>query len=291
MLCQQGSTTRTSVIRRNEERGDSPLLFRTYIPPMPLSLFVDHFWYIENYNPSHSRELALPDGSVDVIIDLGEDKIRLFDGNQRELVFGHSILCGPHSEYFVIDTSRESTVVGIHFKPGGIRPFLKEPLNELHNQHFSLDIFWGSKVSEIRDELLDSPVPDDMFQVLEHGLLSLAINDLEPNPTIQFVLSHLHGSQIAAVIEQIGLSHRRFNQIFKEEVGMTPKRLNRLYRFQEVLGLVYSGENNLWVDIAQACGYYDQAHFIKDFRSFAGINPSEYLPILGRHHNHAKHVT
>ncbi|GIP32055.1 helix-turn-helix domain-containing protein [Paenibacillus sp. J2TS4] len=267
------------------------MLHRTYIPKMPLSLFVDYFWYMEDYNPSHSKELALPDGSVDVIIDLGEDKIRLFDSNYRELVFGHSILCGPHSEYFVIDTACESRVIGIHFKQGGIHPFLKEPLVELHNKHFPLDILWGSKVSEIRDELLASPGPDEMFQVLERSLLSLARKDLKWDPAVQFVLNHLHGCQIAEIIEQTGISHRRFNQIFKAEVGMTPKRLNRLYRFQEVLRLVHSGENISWVNIAQACGYFDQAHFIKDFSSFSGINPSEYRPILGRHHNHAKYVT
>ncbi|MCU6711542.1 helix-turn-helix domain-containing protein [Paenibacillus sp. J5C_2022] len=267
------------------------MLLRTYNPPMPLSLFVDYFWYMEDYSPSHSKELALPDGSVDVIIDLREDKIRLFDGHQHELVFGHSILCGPHSEYFVIDTACESRVIGIHFKPGGIPPFLKEPIEELHNKHFPLDILWGSKVGEIRDELLASSAPEEMFHVLERRLLSLVVRDLEWHPAVQFVLSHLHGYRIAELIDQIGISHRRFNQLFKAEVGMTPKRLNRLYRFQEVLRFVHSEENISWIDIAQACGYYDQAHFIKDFKSFSGINPSEYRPISGRHHNHAKHIT
>lgn len=267
------------------------MLHRTYIPKMPLSLFVDYFWYMEDYNPSHSRELAFPDGSVDVVIDLGEEKIRLFDSNHREFVFSHSIVCGPHSEYFVIDTASETRAVGIHFKPGGIHPFLKETLEVLHNKHFPLDIIWGSEASEIRDELLASSVPDEMFQVLERRLLSLAKKDLEWDPAVQFVLNHLHGCQIAEIIEQIGISHRRFNQIFKSVVGMTPKRLNRLNRFQEVFRFVHNGENISWVHIAQACGYFDQAHFIKDFKSFSGINPSEYRPISGRHHNHAKQVT
>ncbi|WP_050748961.1 DUF6597 domain-containing transcriptional factor [Shouchella clausii] len=263
------------------------MLIRTYIPQMPLSMFVDYFWYMEAYNPSHSRELTLPDGSVEMIIDLGEDVIRLFDRNNRELVFGHAIVCGPHSEYFVINSTCASRVIGIHFKPGGIHPFLKERLDEIHNTHLPLHALWGSKISGLRDELLDSLVPEKMFHILERRLLSLAIKDLERHPAVQYVLNNLHGHRIGEVIEQVGISHRRFNQLFKEEVGMTPKRLNRIYRFQEVLRNLHSGESHSWTDIALECGYYDQAHFIKDFQSFSGLNPSEYKPISGRHYNHA----
>jgi AraC-like DNA-binding protein len=264
------------------------MLLRTYNPQMPLAMFVDYFWYVQGYNPVHSKELALPDGSVEVVIDLREDTIRLFDSRNRELNFGSSILCGPHSDYFVIDTACESRVIGIHFKPGGIHAFVKEPLDEILNVHISLHTIWGSRVSEIRDELLASLVPDEMFRVLERRLLSLATKDLERHPAVQFVLSNLHDGQIAEIIEQIGISHRRFNEIFKQEVGMTPKRLSRIYRFQEVLRSISDGKKISWTDIALACGYYDQAHFVKDFQSFSGINPSDYRPISGRHHNHAE---
>jgi AraC-like DNA-binding protein len=254
---------------------------------MPLAMCVDYFWFVQGYNPAHSKELALPDGSVEVVIDLRDDPIRLFDRENRELIFGTSILCGPHSDYFVIDTACESKVVGIHFKPGGIHSFLKEPLDEILNVHLSLHTLWGSRVNEIRDELLTARVADEMFRVLERRLLSLAVKDLERNPAVQYVLSNLHRSQVAEIMEQIGMSHRRLNQMFKEEVGMPPKRLSRLYRFQEVLHCINDGKRISWTDIALACGYYDQAHFIKDFQSFSGINPSDYRPISGRHHNHA----
>jgi len=267
------------------------MLIRTYIPKMPLSMLVDYFWYMEAYNPTHSRELTLPDGSAEMIIDLGEDVIRLFDRNNHELVFGHAIVCGPHSDYFVINSTSESRVIGIHFKPGGIHPFLKERIDEIHNTHLPLHALWGSRISGLRDELLDSLVPEKMFRVLERRLLSLAMKDLERHPAVQYVLSNLHGCQIAEIIEQIGISHRRLNQLFRKEVGMTPKRLSRIYRFQEVLRNIHSGENRSWTHIAVDCGYYDQAHFIKDFQSFSGLNPGDYNPILGRHYNHAEIFT
>jgi len=274
---------------QNQPKVGEIVLIRTCIPQMPLSMFVDYFWYMEDYNPSHSRELTLPDGSVDMIIDLGEDVIRTFDHNNRELVFGHAIVSGPHSNYFMINSTCASRVIGIHFKPGGIYPFLKEPVDEIHNTQLPFHALWGSTISGLRDELLDSSVPEKMFRVLERTLLSLAKKDLEQLPAVQYVLNNLQGCQIAEIMGQIGISHRRFNQLFKEVVGMTPKRLSRIYRFQEVLRCIHSGGNASWVNIASACGYYDQSHFIKEFQSFSGINPSEYRPISGRHHNHAEY--
>jgi AraC-like DNA-binding protein len=267
---------------------DKAMLLRTYSPRAPLSMFVDYFWYIEGYNPAHSKELALPDGSVEVVINLMEDCIRLFNLADKELNYGSSVLCGPHSEYFVIDTAYESKVLGIHFKPGGIRPFIKEPLDEILNTHVSLDILWGSKAHCLRDELLESRTPETMFQVLERRLLALTVHTFEQEPAVLYALNELYRLQVSEVIEKTGWSHRRFNQLFKENVGMPPKRLSRIYRFQNALHYIDTQEHISWVDIAIACNYYDQAHFIKDFQAFSGLNPSLYKPIAGRHHNHTE---
>ncbi len=100
-----------------------------------------------------------------------------------------------------------------------------------------------------------------------------------------FALSHFqavpHTGAIAEITEQIGLSQTRFVQVFREEVGLTPKLFCRIQRFQQALRHVEShplmGCPVDWVKVALDCGYYDQAHFIHDFRAFSGINPSAYL--------------
>jgi AraC-like DNA-binding protein len=81
---------------------------------------------------------------------------------------------------------------------------------------------------------------------------------------------------VAAVV---GLSERRFIQIFRDQVGLTPKRFQRLRRFYSALDLIASVQSVDWPDIALACGYYDQAHFIHEFREFSGLSPTEYLPL------------
>ncbi|UKS24175.1 helix-turn-helix domain-containing protein [Paenibacillus sp. HWE-109] len=234
----------------------------------------------------------MPDGSIELVINLREEKIKLFDREYKNptRTYGSSVICGPHSEYFIIDTSEETTVLGIHFKPGGMYPFLKMPLNELHNTLVSLEALWGARAHELREKLLESEVVNDKFRILEESLTKLASRPLVRHPAVSFALNEFqslpHRSPLSDVIGQIGLSHRRFIQIFKEEVGMTPKLFCRLRRFQEVLNRIDRTKNVNWLDVALACGYYDQMHFIKDFQAFSSLNPTEYLSTQVRHPNH-----
>lgn len=268
------------------------MLLSTHIPQASLSDFVDFFWYFKGYTPPHSKELVLPDGSIELVINLNEGKIKLFDREHKGLMqtYGSSVVCGPHSEFFIIDTSEETTVLGIHFKPGGIYPFIKVPVSELHNIHISLDTLWGAKAHDLQEVLLLSKTVDDKFRALEESLLKLASRPLIRHPAVSFALNEFlilpHKRPLSDVIGQIGLSQRRFIQIFKEEVGLTPKLFCRLRRFHEVLNRIDHAHSVNWLDIAIACGYYDQMHFIKDFQAFSSLNPTDYFSRQGKHHNH-----
>jgi methylphosphotriester-DNA--protein-cysteine methyltransferase len=111
-------------------------------------------------------------------------------------------------------------------------------------------------------------------------------------PAVDYALQKFQNTPnlptIASVTGQIGLSKRRFIQVFNERVGLTPKLFCRVRRFQSVLGLIANGERIEWADLAVDCGYFDQAHFIHDFASFAGLNPSAYLNSRTEHRNHVR---
>ncbi len=257
-------------------------------PQPPLSRFVDYFWYMRGYQPPHARELALPDGSAEIVFDLRLDGMRLYDRADRERILGSAALCGPHSDYFVIDSAGEAEVAGIHFKPGGLRPFVREPLSELLNKHVSLEELWGARAGELLEGAAEALSPEAVFDALETGLTRMACRELSREPSVDDVFRRLHlGESVGELIERTGVSHRTFNERFKEEIGMTPKRAGRLIRFQRALAEMEAGREVDWADLALSCGYYDQSHWIKDFRAFSGINPSEYRPIAGRHRNHA----
>ena len=268
------------------------MLQHTRVPAPPLSDHVALLWLYDGWAPAHERERALPDGSVELVVNLAEDETRLYEDEDLATVrrFGGSVVCGPHSKYFVIDTAEQVSVAGVHFKPGGAYPFLGPPADEVTDTHVSLEDLWGRAARDLRDRLLEAPAPDAKLDVLEVELLARLADRRRRHPAVGYALSQFRrGPQVARVSQvsgAIGLSQRRFIQVFRQEVGLTPKLFCRVRRFQRVLRRIYRSEDLEWTDVALACGYFDQAHFIHDFRAFSGINPTAYRTAGGRHRNH-----
>jgi AraC-like DNA-binding protein len=266
--------------------------FFHHIPAPPLSEFVGLLWLYEGYRQPHQKERLLPDGSMELVINLNEDQTRAYDphdtGKFRTL--SGSIVVGAHSEYFVIDTAQQHTVAGVHFKPGGAFPFLDLPASELRNTLVSLEDLWGGLAGQLRERLLEAATPQAKFAVLEQVLLALLARRPSRHPAVAFALREFGGlprtRTIADVTGQIGLSAKRFIQVFSDEVGLTPKLFCRVRRFQRALRLADKGRPVEWAAVAADCGYFDQAHFIRDFRAFSGINPSMYIAQRTEHLNH-----
>ena len=129
----------------------------------------------------------------------------------------------------------------------------------------------------MRQQLLESATPAAKARVIERALLDATRGVPERHPAVAFALNEFRGvpegQRIADVTEQIGLSSRRFIEVFRKEVGLSPKLFCRVRRFQKVLGMISAGRGLDWAEIALTCGYFDQPHFIHDFQSFSGINP------------------
>jgi len=259
-------------------------------PGLPLSRFVHLFWYYAGLTQPHKKERLLPDGSTELVINLREDQCRVYDRERQEEFqsFPGAIVAGPHSNFFVIDTASQAEVIGIHFKPGGAFPFFKLPVDELQNLHIGLDALWGARARELRERVLAGTTPQEKVQVLERFLLAQAFRELERHPAVGFALGEFQKLElplVAAVSNQIGLSSRRFIQLFSQEVGLSPKLFCRVRRFQRVIQSL-NGQDVDWANIALDCGYFDQAHFIHDFKAFSGLVPSAYLALMTEHRNH-----
>lgn len=268
------------------------MINHTYIPSPPLSNFVAMFWYYEGCVMPHAKERLLPTGTTELVISLNQERIVTYSGQQPDtpLFFRSGVICGPHSEFFLIDTAQEETVIGVHFKPGGAFPFFKLPSSELHNSHVSLDDLWGSIAADLREQVLEARTPEAKFQALERCLLAQLAKPLAYHPAVAYALNEFHcvphTRTIAEVTDQIGISARRFIQVFSEQVGLTPKLFCRVRRFQEVLQQVGMSNDVEWADVASSCGYFDQAHFIHDFQAFSGFTPTAWLALRGEHANH-----
>ncbi|BAZ40353.1 AraC family transcriptional regulator [Calothrix sp. NIES-4101] len=265
-------------------------IYHTFVPRFPLSQFVKFFWSSEGNEISSPRVKLLPIGAMELVINLDSDTIPLFDRTSQEECGSTSSmrLCGIQSQSLMIDNHSQISVMGVRFQPGGSVPFFQIPARELHNQVISLEELWSFHVEQLREKLLKAPTIKTRFLVLERFFLRM-MQPQEPHTIVGFGLREFQKLPIPTVQEvtnKIGISNRYFGKLFCNSVGLTPKSFCRIQRLRFVLLLLAEKTCVDWNDIALICGYFDQAHFIHDFRSFVGCNPTTYLKQRGSHPCH-----
>lgn len=260
------------------------------IPKPPLSQFVRQLWYYEGYPRVHAKERILPGGTLELIINLKEDRARMYGRHdtQKCLDYRGTLISGVLTEYAVIDTDEQMNVIGINFKPGGAFAFFNFPISEFRDLHLSLEDVWGGSADSLRSRVLERPTVEEKFDVLE-AVLRERMLAYDHHPAVEFALREMkrrHTQSVAELVESIGLSSRRFIQLFSNQVGLTPKLFCRVLRFQQVIQGIGCKDDVDLADVALECGYFDQAHFVHDFKSFSGISPTEYLARRTMHLNH-----
>ena len=258
------------------------MFYRAHTPAPPLRDFIERFWLCSDA-PAHRTERIMPSGTFELVVNLREDEIRIYDPAQPDRVrrLSGAVVSGTYGSFFLIDTLQHAAMLGVHFRPGGAFPFLGLPAGEMADTHVDLATLWGqAPAAELRGRLCAASTPEERFRRLEtmlsrrlrhpwhHGAVSAALDAFGQAGT---------GVSVRGVAERIGLSHRRLIQVFAAEVGLTPKLYCRVQRFQQARQMVRKVAAPDWAGIAVACGYFDQSHLIRDFREFSGLSPAAYL--------------
>ena len=262
-----------------------------HFPSAPLSDFVKCFWYSEGTSIEGSKECLLPNGEPSIIFNLRDDEIRFYtaDGLTLSGSYKHALISGARSRCFLIDCSPQDRVFGIQFIAGGSYPFFRASASEFANQSAELTLLWGARVAELRERLLQASDQSEMFRIAEQILLRQPARPLELHPAVRFARDEFRSRQnftINSMFSKIGMSQRRFIEIFQTQIGLAPKAFFCVQRFQRILRMVRGLDEVRWARVALDCGYYDQAHFIHDFREFSGLTPTQYLSRATDHLNH-----
>jgi AraC-like DNA-binding protein len=237
------------------------MLHLSYTPASPLLDFVDGFWLYDGYTQPHLKERILPSGTIELVINLRDDELRIYDAAHPERCnrFSGALVSGAYGGFFVIDTAEESSIMGVHFKPGGAFPFLGLPAGELADAHVNLETLWGRSAVELRERLCGAATPLERFHLLEEALLANLFRPLEHHYAVPTALDAFGQTDARATVRDIarhiGLSQRRFIQVFTEEIGMTPKLFSRVQRFHRALALVRQTTAPDWAQLAVDCGY------------------------------------
>jgi len=239
-------------------------------------------WFEHMAAPLCRREL--PTDEIPVIISFGEP-IRVYDaGDSHRYRDLGSFATGAYDTYVRVLSSGPCGGIQINFTILGARLFLARPLTDLYNQSVPLDCVLGAAAPRLESELYDAPTWDARFDILDREIAARMFAAAGPCPEVLWTWRRLvqTGGRVSIdrIVDEIGRSHKHVIACFREQIGLTPKTMARVLRFSRAARALRVATPARLVDIAHDCGYYDQAHFTRDFRAFAGVTPRELLASL-----------
>jgi AraC-like DNA-binding protein len=262
------------------------MIFGYHRPKFPLGQYVDSMVYFEKPAFDHTLDRFLPDGNTELLIDLTDGVQHIYDNEKLtthqtcQLAWVSGIRTSP----ITIPSGKNSRMLVVTFRKGGARSFYDVPMHELTNHVVPADAIWGHRILSLRENLLEQTSPQAMFSKLEDFLLTIAGDRLVVNSAEDYasfatgqILAHPSELTMQNLSRQIGFSQKHMIKIFKDHVGLSPKSFLRVIRFQTTLTAMTTQE--FWGDgsgFALRHGYYDQSHFIHDFKTFSGFTPSQY---------------
>lgn len=258
------------------------MLFREYQPPSCLKPYVRYYWTLQ-LNPlpaSHSGQRLLTE-SFELTFNLAAPiEIINCDGQIKNI--SATGIIGPMSRPMRMISTGPVNLFGVCFRPGGGYPFFQYPTHELVNQNSDVDDLWGVRgrvfVEQIQNDCSTTQSRIETVNAyLTNRLKSNFRDDVVTQKAIEIIDSCKGRITIDQLARHLGLSCRHLTRIFRERIGMTPKQLCRNTRFKQVYKVIENSSHHNWVDVALACGYYDQSHFINEFKHFTGSSPDAYF--------------
>jgi AraC-like DNA-binding protein len=176
-------------------------------------------------------------------------------------------------------------MVVVRFKPGRAFPFFQFPLSKLTDQIIELDEIWNSRFLQLRDRLINITDQDKRVNEVESFLFYISKNRLDTCKSVDFTIDELSRKKsllkMKELADKVGYSHKHFVHLFEQKVGITPKYYSRIMKFQQAVMSLERQTTVDWFDLAYQCAYYDQSHFVNEFRKFSGLNPTSYLKEKG----------
>lgn len=205
------------------------------------------------------------------------DRIKVkMDGEADYLLQPRSVIVGPQLTRVTLDINKNHKAVRVGFHPGGLHRLMGIPMSEIIDSNFDATDIFGSEMKRVNAQLQEAESFDDIKIVVENFLLGKVkgLKSALPFDMAMKELLHVDGNISIEKVASIScLSLRQFERKCKERIGLPPKLFARLVRFSKAYRLRENFPLLSWTNIAYECGYFDQTHFIRDFKEFAGVAP------------------
>ncbi|HSR70372.1 MAG TPA: helix-turn-helix domain-containing protein [Acidobacteriota bacterium] len=247
--------------------------------PIGLEEAVECVWFLAAERSGQMRgQRVLPDGFLEIVFHLA-DPCQRFSGGRYQ-VQPRALLVGPMTQHATIRPMGRVDMVGIRLKPAGAAALLDVPLDKVRDRTLAAEDLKGAFPGALLERLGNEPAQEGRLKLMEQALLracTMEKVDTRTSALCHQIRLHAGGLSVERMTQLSGLSARTLERLFKTQVGLPPKLFCRILRLQAVIRSAASHSPSSLRDAALDAGYYDQAHFLKDFKSFAGVPPGTFF--------------
>lgn len=256
--------------------------YNLYPPSPELAKQVKTYWSLDSApgDAPHNRERIFPDGCIELIFNHG-DKFRKFDSDTEFHIQPPCFVHGQLKTYFELQGLGNVGVFGARFHPAGMQPFINFDVDSFTGTTLTVQEIWGEEGKILEAEMMACTNYAQRIALLETFLLrqrqALKVDNVPVEYCVDTMIENTGNSNIEQLSAKLGMSKRQLERRFTAAVGISPKLFARIIRFQNILQLIENKEFKSFTTVAYEGGFYDQAHFIKDFKDFTGFNPKQYF--------------
>jgi len=251
-------------------------------PPPPLGRFVESIFHLSDYQPESAIERVVPDTSASLVIEL-DCQDRWVGDNETHEPMQHcrrSWVSGPQRHYFSISALKNTELLAVRFRVGGLYPLLQSGVNSVTDRVVDAEQWFGKKVTSLRSAILALDTSEQKTTAAANWLIEYMDFGLAPPPDIQNAIDAIvedpSNGTLTKCIERTKYSQKHMIDLFHRHVGLRPRDLQRILRFTKTLALIQGGEKVAWLALSAECGYTDQSHLIRDFKRFSGFTPTVF---------------
>jgi AraC-like DNA-binding protein len=256
--------------------------FQAFSPSEVLKPYIKHYYTFESDSEGEFEDTVFPSGLMEVIFNLGEGTWETAVENKFQTTPAVE-LWGQIVKPLAVKSKGKHFMLGIKFFPHTAAFFLRDDIALFNNQVSNLMDILGNPIKRLHSQLLEAPDISSRLALVEDFLtnrLSATEGKSLKIDKVAHILSSINSNATESNIGDIAFKHgitpRYLHKLIYQYTGLSPKSVNKINRFQHSLKLIAKNTQPL-TSIAYDCGYFDQSHFIRDFKSFTNVTPSTYL--------------